>query len=547
MRSSARVAESAFLTLICFTTITFAQAPSKQPAAKAPHGSISGRITIKDKPAAGVMVGLRHADGLNPFEQLSKAMTDQDGVYKITNIAPGSYFVLPSAPAYVWRDANYNAQTVLVGEDENVEGVNYAMVRGGVITGKVTDADGRPIIQMQVDVFSGDVVQNQTPARPMYPVNSVSTDDRGIYRAFGLPPGKYKVAAGRSDDFNGGFNSQQRSYKQIFYPDVKDVAKATLIEVSEASEAKDVDLSLGRMMQTFSVSGHVINSENGQPVPNVRYGLSRVVEDRAEYVNNGISADSRGNFIVEGLVPGKYAILQYGNEGSDLRLETLSFDVVDQDLTDFPIKLAKGASVTGVVVLDNDDKATRDRLLQLQLNGYILNAPGGSAVFSSLIAADGSFHFTGLQNGVLNLYVSEKNVRPVQPKEFAIARIEREGTIVRALELKDGESVTGVKVVVAYGTASLRGVINGENGTLPPNTRFWVRLTKSGEKLSNIRQPQVDSRGHFLAEGLPAGMYDVFVTVVGNNQLKPPKRTVTLTDGAVTDLVVVIDLTPTSP
>src|SRR6478672_7457032 len=152
MRSSARIAVPSFLTLICLATVSFAQAPAKQPAAKVPRGSISGRITIKEKPAAGVMVGLRRSDGLSSFEQLARATTDQDGVYRLTNVAAGSYYVIPSTPAYVWRDTNYNPQTVVVGEDENVENINYALVRGGVITGKVTDADGRPVIQMQVDI-----------------------------------------------------------------------------------------------------------------------------------------------------------------------------------------------------------------------------------------------------------------------------------------------------------------------------------------------------------------------------------------------------------
>ena len=545
MRTSARSAVPTFLTLLCFATVTFAQAPAKQAAAKVPRGSISGRITIKEKPVAGVMVGLRHSDGMNPFEQLGRATTDQDGVYRITNVAPGSYYVVATAPAYVLSDGTYTPKSVVIGEDESVDGVNYSLIRGGVITGKLTDADGRPIIQMQVDLFRVDLIEKQTGGGQLYPSNSGITDDRGVYRVFGLFPGKYKVAAGRNDQFSGNFNTQARSYKQVFYADASDVAKATVVDVSEGSEAKDVDIALGRTMQTFSVSGHVINTENGQPVPNVRYGLTRTIGERSEYVNSFIASDSRGDFVTEGLLPGKYVILQFAGEGSDLRLDTTGFDVIDQDITDLPIKLSKGASILGSVVLESDDKAARSKLVQLQLRGHVMIGPSYANSVSSMIAADGSFRFGGLQNGIVNFSLTEKNMA-FPPKGFTISRIERDGALVQQLQVRDGETISGVKIFVAYGSATLRGVINVENGVLPADSHLFVRITRVGENNSNFRPPQVDARGHFIAEGLPPGVYDVVVNIFGGNTKVrlPPKQSVTLNDGVVLDVTFTIDLAP---
>ncbi|HEX6284561.1 MAG TPA: carboxypeptidase regulatory-like domain-containing protein, partial [Pyrinomonadaceae bacterium] len=100
MRSSARIALPIVAAVLCFATSLFAQTQVKQPAAKTPGGSVSGRITIKDKPAPGVLVALRKTQA-NPWEAINKAVTDQNGVYRITNVAPGSYAVMPTAPAYV--------------------------------------------------------------------------------------------------------------------------------------------------------------------------------------------------------------------------------------------------------------------------------------------------------------------------------------------------------------------------------------------------------------------------------------------------------------
>ena len=546
MRSSARTAVATFLTVFCFAALSFAQAPAKQPAAKTARASVSGRVTIKDRPAPGVVVGLRRSDGMNPFDALGKAITDQDGVYRITNVAPGSYIVLPGAPAYVPSGSDYVEQPVVVGEDENVENVNFSLVRGGVITGKVTDADGRPVIQMQVDVFRADLLDRQAPVRQIYPVKTGTTDDRGIYRIFGLRPGKYKIGAGRSDEFSGGYTPTPRNYKQVFHPDVTDLAKATIVDVGEATETKDVDIVLGRTMQSFSVSGRVINGESGMPVPNVHYGLMRLVGEQNEYVNKTIAADARGDFIVEGLFPGKYGILPYDSEANELRLDTKDFQIIDQDV-DLTIKLTKGASVFGAVVFDGDDKAARSKLFELELRGYTPNGSNFATSFSSMIGADGSFRFSGLQTGPLNISIAERNM-PFPPKGFAISRIERDGVVVPRLEVKDGETVGGVKIFVTYGTASLRGVINVENGTLSPNARFILRIRKTGETNSFIRPPQVDARGHFLLEGLAAGVYELTAYVMGDYpgvQRRPAtKENISLANGVVTDVTLTIDLAP---
>ena len=93
-------------------------------------------MTVKEKAAVGVVMSLRKSDGI-PFESVSRATTDQDGVYRITNVSPGSYEVGPAVPGFVLADLKgARGKPVLVGEDENVENLNFALVRGGVITGR---------------------------------------------------------------------------------------------------------------------------------------------------------------------------------------------------------------------------------------------------------------------------------------------------------------------------------------------------------------------------------------------------------------------------
>lgn len=549
MRSSARSAVPAVLTLLCLAAPLFAQSPPKQPAAKTPHGSVSGRVTLKDKPAPGIVVGLKRTDSTNPYDQFSKATTDHEGVYRITNLAAGSYQVMAAAPGYIASDASNarQASIVVVGEDENVDDVNFSLVRGGVITGKITDADGKPMIQMQVTVYRVDDKQN--PPRPPYAESNGQTDDRGIYRIFGLNPGKFKVAAGRREDGGGNFNTSGGNYKQIFHPDATDVAKATTIEIAEGGEAKNIDISLGRAQQTFSISGRVINSEGGAPVPDMYFGLQRIIGDRPDSIATTVSSNLRGDFVAEGLTPGKYSVMQFANGGSELRVETTIFEVIDQDLTDLTIRLTKGASVSGFLIIESEDKALQSKLTEMRLQGFVQSTTGtGGSGAASPVAADGSFRLSGLQSGTLNVSISGMS-SPYPPKGFSISRIELNGAVTPRLEVRDAENLTGVRIVLSYGSGSLRGVINLENGTLPPGARYAVRVVRPNENNMYLRPPAADARGHFVMDGLPAGTYEITVTIVGANvrMPQPVKRVVTVTDGAITDVAITIDMGEQSP
>jgi carboxypeptidase family protein len=553
MSFSARYLPAVLLTILSLPSSLWAQTVSKQ-ANKTPHGSISGRVTIREKGAEGVVVSLGKSDSMNPFELPQRATTDQDGFYRVQNVPPGTYQVTPSAPAFVPADSKEpRGKTVLVGEDENVDNINFALVRGGVITGKVTDADGRPVIQQQVNIFRLEFFgqEPQGQLRQAFPSGGSQTDDRGIYRVFGLMPGRYKVGVGRSDDVsNQSFSGLRSAYKQVFHPDVSDQAKATVIEVGEGTEATNIDIALGRMLQTFMVSGGAIDGDKGLPVPNIRLGVNRYSGERSEFVSTFATTNNQGDFVIEGLIPGKYGLFMLPAQSAGMRVDTTTFDIIDQDLTGLTVKLVQGVSLSGVVVAEGDNKAAIAKFPELQLRAFVMSpgtgaGPGSSA--ASPIAPDGSFLLTGLPGGTVNFMLGSQN-NPYPIKGFNVTRVERDGVPFQGLQVKEGEQVAGIRLVVAYGNASLRGVISLEDAVLPNGARFFVRITKSGQNLNNLRSPQVDARGHFLIEGLPAGTYEVHASVAGI-QGTPPRevvREVNVQDGVITDVAITIEM-PTPP
>lgn len=546
MSFSGRDLPALLLVFFGLTLSLFAQSTTKQTG-KAPRGTVSGRVTIKDKGAPGVMIGIRQSEDYMRLDTFLRATTDQDGFYRIMNIGPGNYEAFVSAPGFVNADPNGAwAQSVIVGEDENVEGINFALVRGGVITGRVTDADGRPVIEQQVNLYHADTFQQQGPQQRYFPSVTAETDDRGIYRMFGLHPGRYKISAGRGDEGSSNVATTRASYKQVFHPDVTDPVKATIVEVSEGGEANNVDITLGRPLQTFSVSGRVVDAEKGTPVPNIRFGFQRSSGQRIEFVNAPAVPNALGEFVVEGLIPGKYGVFVYPNQSMEMRAETLSFDVVDQDVTNLTVRLTKGATLTGVVVLENEDKAAPEKLSQFQLRAYAIGSGGMGNSAMSPIAPDGSFRLAGLPGGTITMQLAAK-VGPFPPKGYTITRIERDGAVAppRGVDVKEGEQVTGVRVVVSYGSGTIRGVVKVENGSLPEGNRIFVRLTKINEHSEGLRPPPVDGRGQFLVEGVPPGVYEVLVSIMNNKgpqRLQPVRREVNVQNGVVTDVTITVDL-----
>lgn len=107
-------------------------------------GSVSGRVMLNGKAAPGISVLLMRHEISSPSGRSLQDVTDQDGNYRITGISAGKYQLMPSAPALVVKgdDNFFNAggKTLLIAEGETVEGIDFALMRGAVITGKVTDA-----------------------------------------------------------------------------------------------------------------------------------------------------------------------------------------------------------------------------------------------------------------------------------------------------------------------------------------------------------------------------------------------------------------------
>jgi len=162
---------------------------------------------------------------------------------------------------------------------------------------------------------------------------------------------------------------------------------------------------------------------------------------------------------------------------------------------------------------------------------------------------DGSFNITGLPPGKLRLSLINYN----SPAGFSLMRVERDGVAQPdGIEIQTGNQVTGVRVVLAYGSGVVRGQVNFEGGDRPAGVRFMVGIKNlSGNAVNPSRPAEIDARNHFVFEGLTPGDYELFIFAMplpGSNGKLPPmqpgKQTVTVTNGAASEVTLVMDLTP---
>jgi len=508
-------------------------------------GAITGRITLNDKGVGGVQVCA--SLNRNLYTSLGvqyTTSTDGDGQFRLSNLAGGIYQVWLEAPAFIVSDIREftpMGKPVVVNEGETVDDVNFTLVRGGVITGKVIDADGRPVIGEYVRLVPTDAKLGEA-IEALFGQDQ-QTDDRGVYRIYGLPPGSYKVAVGPSRGDIYEATRGRRTFKQTFYPDVTDEAKAKVVEVGSGAEALNIDIAVGRPVDGFAASGRVVDAETGQPLAGVPFDASVVTDEGWSSAQLDGVSDRSVNFRIDNLPAGKYSISLTPQDGTEYVGETKPFEILDRDVTDLELKAARGATLTGTVALEGtEDKSLHSLVSRAHLRFFIRSRNG---FFQQEVALgpDGSFRTTGVPDGTIRVIFDS---RQEVGEKFSLIRIERDGIEQpRWITVEAGDQITGLRIVVGYGTGTLSGTTKIQNGTLLPTSYVYAELQRQSVRgLETIISTSVDSGGRFLFEHVPTGSYEVVVEVYDSKDqtVFKGRQPIVISDGLVSKISVPIDL-----
>ncbi|HJT65492.1 MAG TPA: carboxypeptidase-like regulatory domain-containing protein [Pyrinomonadaceae bacterium] len=469
------------------------QQPVKTETTDSPAtGAITGKVLNENgQPLASALVQVRAVNGTGPGQM---ANTNREGEFRVSDLDRGSYTVMASMPAYVLQPRDQSATqspTYHIGDS-----VTLTLIKGGVVTGTVTDANGDPVVAVGVRVQMSRDANGRRTANGFR--RETLTDDRGIYRAYGLLPGTYVVAAGGPGWYGpqeqNGFETDVPTYAPSATRDT-----AMEINVRGGEETVGIDIRY-RGEQGRTISG-VVNAPPNTGAFNVV--LSASGEGAVPWTTTYYQAAYVEGFVFKGIADGEYQLvaMSYGRAGSrDVAAAVKRIVVRGADLSGIELNTAPLATISGRVVLEetkvpectdkrlpefneilvsawhNDNEAAKETPASLWSIGAP-TAPDADGNFTLRNLASGDYYFATRFTAKYWYLQSIAFPAPQATSATAKAPSKPVDTTVAWTKVKAGDRLSGLTVTVAQGAASLRGQLVSEGNQVPE--KLFVYLVPS--------------------------------------------------------------------
>ena len=508
-----------------------------RPAAPAATGTISGVITSADAqptPLRRARVTLSSAAMNMP----RTIVTADDGAFMFDGVPVGRYALAALKEGYV--SMNYGATRpgrggteIAVTAAQSVR-VAIALPRGAVITGTVSDIDGAPAQGITVAALGRRYVRQSGEWRYLAAgVAAGTTDDRGVYRIYGLPAGEYVISAqpqARAFGLpgtevrrvaNGADSSRPLIMTQVLYPGVTTIPGATRIAVRAGEERGGIDVAL-QYVPVAAVSG-VVSMPPGWTPSTVT--LARVDEVPGfEPIRMG-HPDGDGRFTLSRIPPGQYRLVARSVPAARVVVSDSSvvnlpgnqmFGAADitiegEDVSNVALTGQPGVSVAGQLVFEGRNPPVA---IPAQLSMPLVMPMGsGGFVVPPLVIEGNRFKAEGIFPGTYGFVGQMRGVRtPIGQwwlKSFVIG-----GREVLDAPINLRQSVDDAVATFSDRASELSGLVDAPAGVAtdawviaaPMNRDAWFFNSR------RIAAVHPDGEGHYTIRNLPPGDYRVLVT-----------------------------------
>jgi protocatechuate 3,4-dioxygenase beta subunit len=412
------------------------------------------------KPAAGVLVTAED----------SAAMTDAQGKYVLSGVAPGGHRVQA-----LWKDefaARKDGVRVKKGEESEA---SLALKRGSAIAGTIIEESTRqPVAGVRVSAYAATGFGAFARRRAE---RSARTDQRGRYRIAGLAPARYLVEATRD-----GYLS------------------SSIVGFNAGGPSPAANLALRK---AATITGRVTD-EKGQPVAGARVRITRemglrrmlrgVAANPASVLGGqGVVSAGDGAFRIRGLQPEKNLSLEAALTGyATARKPGITLKAGDS-IGDVALVVRKGLEARGKIVdsqgqpvaaaeiraIHRESGITGGARFQMRVMGLNSDRP------DTVTGADGSFAVKGLEEGEYTVAVSKDGY----------AR-----KTVPSLEVKASGENVWPPITIAAGSA-LAGTVRDASGAPVVGAQLFAIDIGSGGRPQNAAS---DSDGRFRMDGFVA-------------------------------------------
>ena len=520
------------LVSVCVPAQTPSQANANPEKPGPPRsGSITGQVVDEnEQPLPNAVVQIRAVNS-NTAQTVN---TDREGQFQINDLEPLDYSLYTWKPAYLpgKRNSPRPSNTFRIGDR-----VTLSLVKGGVITGKVLDAKGDPVIMVNVNV----VLVRMPDGNPVNISNTQPrfTDDRGIYRIYGLTAGTYVVAAGGPD--------QSNSSESVFQFDVPTYAPgstretAAEISVRLGEEITDVDIRY-RNERGRVISGDVTVPENSHRGFSVM--LTTGEEAGSQYGETFYRSEDKRSFIFKGVADGNYSLFaqSYSQEGETALSEPKQVTVQGTDVTGVQLATKLLGAVSGRMVLEATKVAECDnKETPLSTETYVFarhkddeavkQIPKSIRSRAEPVRPDDKGDFL-LRNLVPGAYYFGPTLRAKQwyvnsitfgpPPSGATKTKEVDATRVWT-NIKNGDRLSGLTIALAQGGVTLRGEFGEGPGQRAPAGSFLYLVPVEREKAIDVLRffvTPIERNGWFELNNIAPGRYWVLAQMGGGNSVE---------------------------
>lgn len=395
-----------FVMVVALAGAVGAQQAPRPPAGQRTTGSrISGIVVSAEDGRSPIRRAMVTMDGPSQASQI----TDDDGKFAFEDLMGGEYHITATRAAYLpaaygARRPGRLASRLSIAAGAAVNDVTLYMARGAAIEGTVRDITGEPAANVGVVVApAGDYSQLNTVLGSPW-----MTDDRGVYRAYGLAPGAYVVLATPQSVRRGevvqpsiatmdaalrALTSPSSpaatpipafdrtvSYGPVFHPNAPSMAQAGVITVAAGDERSGIDINL-ILVPTRAIEGIVVDP-SGQPATQVQLfisgnGMPSPFSFDAAPIMTGRSTElGAGRFRYTNVTEGRYTVTAKRPANPPLWAKA-EVDVSGGNVSGLELRLQPALSISGRVVFDGKTLAPPDNLTSVRITLSSPVGPGG--------------------------------------------------------------------------------------------------------------------------------------------------------------------------
>lgn len=465
---------------------------------KVTGATVRGRLVYEDtnRPMRYVMITLISGkEGSNIYGS-KFVKTDENGNFVIRNVAAGTYIPYVRSEGilnrnsyrFSFRRANPDDKSEQLFEKIEIGGLGdfqivVAARRGGAISGKILYSDGEVAVGVKVEALrkDGGRFSNISSSYESSDtrVGVAETDDRGVYRISGLPEGQYIVRV--IEPFSHGQNSPQMLYNmrenqtsilRTYYPEGENSKDAREMEILPGQEQTGIDIVMPER-RLFTLSGKIVKKSDGKPIENFMVSFYRLGE-RDELVLESRTSTSTfvnkiGEWTLKGLPKGKYRIsitqgYVYRDGDQKQKVETFTnmsreIEITDENLTNINFEVPFEATISGTIIVEGGKPLPENARIFASNDATKVTNFSDYDYFGDKKTTDKKetpFRIGKLSEGKYRLGSMAFTIKS--------ATLGGRDVLTSLLDVKEGEDIKGVVIVISVSMGTIKGKVEGFDG-----------------------------------------------------------------------------------